>query len=228
MEFVKGALKIGLAIVFAVVMLSLLGALAKLAFDWHHGREAKKYEIVKYHELALSKPLNLKLYGKTKLVDGTMYVEVKFDGYPDYLNFPTNVTSEAAGFTILFLDSDGFTLKEERIPLRKFTALHENGKPTGISHEFTSFMTPETYVRLKRLNLTWNMQLDPPKRNIFDQFDEVKDKRLDPCAPNLSKAKRLKRLEKYGTVRQTGMGEYTAGNHVVKYLGGGSELYDCR
>ena len=211
-----------------MVILSILGGSAKLAYDSYHHQKAKKYELVKHHRLDLSNSLQLKLHVKTKLVDDTMYVDVSFEGFPAYLSYPANLNSETAGFSMLFLDSDGFTIREERIPLRKFARLTENGKPTGISSEFSSVMPIDAYRRFEGLNVTWNMLLDAPKPNIFDQFDDLEGKAPDPCAPNLSKAERLKRLEKYGTVRQTGTGEYTVGNRVVRYLGGRSELLDCR
>ena len=35
----------------------------------------------------------------------------------------------------------------------------------------------------------------------------------DPCASDLSKAERKRRLSKFGTIRETGLGTYEAGGH---------------
>lgn len=49
----------------------------------------------------------------------------------------------------------------------------------------------------------------------------------DHCAPNISRAERLKRLqENYGQVRQTGSSSFVAGGHSISFLTG-NRLYSC-
>jgi hypothetical protein len=48
----------------------------------------------------------------------------------------------------------------------------------------------------------------------------------DPCAPDLSRRERLRRLAAFGVVQQTGSGSYTAAGRTVEFLYGG-ELRRC-
>ena len=51
----------------------------------------------------------------------------------------------------------------------------------------------------------------------------------DPCAPNLSRAERLRRLATFGQVRETGLETYEAGTHSVTLgFGYGVGLISCR
>lgn len=65
------------------------------------------------------------------------------------------------------------------------------------------------------------------KVNPFDRFDEQLQ---DPCAPSLSRTERLKRLEKFGKIRELEDGEYHAGSHMVKYFpaSAGGGFWECR
>ena len=68
-----------------------------------------------------------------------------------------------------------------------------------------------------------NLKPKTPKKekNVFDQFDTDenlnKKESTDHCAPNLSKAERLKRLGLKGTVRETGANSYIAGGSYVTF-----------
>ena len=49
----------------------------------------------------------------------------------------------------------------------------------------------------------------------------------DPCAANLSRDERLKRLASFGNIRQNGEQEYSAGNHKVMFSSVDHSLLYC-
>jgi hypothetical protein len=68
--------------------------------------------------------------------------------------------------------------------------------------------------------------IDQQHSDSTAKVDEPKLNELDHCAPNVSKAERLKRLALNGVVRQTSDETYTAGNYEIIYVGG--SLISCR
>jgi hypothetical protein len=230
MSFFKGALKIAVAIVLAIAALSMLGGTAAYLYEAYQRKQAAPFEEVKTHWVDLTDSLQLKLIAKTKLVEQRLYAEFNFQGYPSYLEFPAN-RGDSTGLTLIFQDKDGFKIFEKFVALHDISAIHNKGVKSGLSYEFNEFMGVDTYRRISQATVSWHLSLEPPKAAAGKtDFGPDNDplSLFDHCAPNISKPERLKRLGKYGAVRQTGMGEYTVGEHKVHYLGGGSELYDCR
>ena len=125
-----------------------------------------------------------------------------------------------------FKDKDGFKVYEKTVTLREFTTMLDKGVAAGLAHEYDEFIGIETYARFDHVELMWNV--DTAVTKPFVEPDAVKwDAPADHCAPNISKAERLKRLSKHGTVRETGLNEYSAGGRSITFLST-TELLNCR
>lgn len=225
MGFFRGALKIGVAIMLSAVGLAILGGIASLTYDNYQKSKAIPYEVVKQWSFDATDPLGLKLTGKTKLVDGRIYVDLFFEGDPPFLKYPSNVLATNRRITIHFKDKDGFKVYEKAIGLHDFTNVRDKGARVGLAFEFNEFMDIDTYARLNHVYLTWHLDTTEPKPDVIPDLPGL-DK-PDHCAPNLSKAERLKRLARHGTVRETGLNEYSAGSRSVHFLNS-SELLGCK
>ena len=83
------------------------------------------------------------------------------------------------------------------------------------------------FVKLEQIKQNTEAEKQKKKVNPFNQFD---GQLQDPCAPNLSRTERLKRLEKFGKIRELEDGEYHAGGHMVKYFpaSAGGGFWECR
>ena len=66
----------------------------------------------------------------------------------------------------------------------------------------------------------------PPINETIAAVEKSKNE-PDHCAPNISKAERLRRLALRGTVRETGLNTYTTGNYEVVFISG-TELFSCK
>lgn len=224
MGFVKGAIKITVAIVLAVVALTILGFIANYIYETHQKSKATPYEAVKKWSLDATDPLALKLIGKTKLVDGRMYVDLLFSGNPQYLKYASSRPDPNRQITISFKDKDGFKVYEKSIGLHEFTKTLDKGKPVGLAFEFDEFISLDTYARFDHVELAWNFDTAEPKPVAVPSTLGTDN---DHCAPSLPKAERLKRLARHGTVRETGLNEYSAGGRSINFLNS-SEILNCR
>lgn len=224
MGFFKGALKITLAIVLAGVALAILGFGATYIYENYQKSKATPYEAVKRWSFDATDPLALKLIGKTKLVDGRMYVDLRFAGNPPYLRYSSNRPDANRQITINFKDRDGFKVYEKSIGLHEFSRIVDKGKPVGLAFEFDELISVDTYARFDHVDLAWNVDTADPKPVAAPSPVALDN---DHCAPGLSKAERLKRLARHGTVRETGLNEYSAGGKSVNFLGS-SEILNCR
>lgn len=105
----------------------------------------------------------------------------------------------------------------------------------GASREY---LTPEQIKEMEALNappkklvppedLPDNLKPKVVKKKFWENDIKVED--TDHCAPNLSRAERLKRLALKGNVRETGANTYTAGNGYVTYVtfGYSGDLISC-
>jgi hypothetical protein len=72
----------------------------------------------------------------------------------------------------------------------------------------------------------WNMNTTPPKLNRVAPDAAKPDLVADHCAPNISKSERLKRLSTHGTLRETGLNEFSAGSRSITFLST-TELLNC-
>lgn len=103
------------------------------------------------------------------------------------------------------------------------------------------FATPEEQKEIEALNAPPKKLVPPedlpdnlkPKivkkeKKPFNPDEYLNEKEnTDHCAPNLSRAERLKRLALKGNVRETGANTYTAGGGFVSFYTGGDSLMQC-
>jgi hypothetical protein len=227
-EFFKGAMKVATAIVVAVVVLSVLGWTAWKFQDMKEKSDAKQYEEIKLWRVDLKENLQMTLLARTKLVDGRLLTEVNVDGYPAYLTDPLlQAKNRDAGITLLFQDKDGFKVSSKPIAMREFSGIVDSkGARSGFRYEFDDYMSVADYARISKIRIEWTLETVIPPAPVVTKSPE--DAAGDHCAPNISKAERLKRLAKHGTLRETGAGGYEAGNREVLFNTYDSSLVYCR
>lgn len=222
--FLKGAAKIAVGLVLAVVVLVVLGFVWNSVKESRERAKAEPLAAVKAWEIGDAAALSLKISGRTKLVDGLLYGDFRFDGFPAYLRRPSN-WADGKGITLVFYDADGFKLHDKLIPMSAFSRMVDGkGEPGGLGYEFKEFMAVDTYARISRVGVQWTLDTSAPIETA-DALPFEKPK-LDHCAPRLSRAERLKRLAQYGTVRETGMDSFSAADRGVTFLSGG-EVLSC-
>lgn len=227
MGLFKGALKIAVAIVLAMVALGILGGIVAYLYEAHQKSKAQPYEVVKHWSYDASEPLGLRFTGKTKLVDSRLYADLRFDGNPPYLKYAANSSPNSkASITVHFKDKDGFKVYEKTVTLREFTTMLDKGVATGLAYEYDEFIGVETYAQFDHVELMWNVDMAATKPFVDPDAAKL-DAPSDHCAPNISKPERLKRLSKHGTVRETGLNEYSAGSRSITFLST-TELLNCR
>jgi hypothetical protein len=225
-EFFRGALKVATAIVVAVVALAVLGGGVWKFQEMKEKADARQYESIKLWPVDLKENLQVALLARTKLVDGRLLAEVNIDGYPAYLTDPRlQVKNHDAGITLLFQDKDGFKVHAKPISIREFSGIVDSkGVRSGLRYEFDDFMGVADYARISQLRVEWTLETAIPPSPVASNSTEG----ADHCAPNLPKAERLKRLAKYGALRETGVGGYEAGSHSVMFNTYDGSLIYCR
>ncbi len=235
--FLTSTLKIALAIVLALVTsVAIVAGGYKLWDDREKERiraEALLYEEVAFRQIDLRTQLNLNFTVETKVVDGFLYASVQGFGFPKYLEHPVNKNSGA--FILKFSDGDGFKLYEKSIPVRDFTTIVTGKVPTGISYHFKELISIGEYKRISKASIGWTVdenlipvvaQPSPPKPTAPPTTASKPIVTLpDPCAPGISKEERLRRLEKFGVLKQTGPDSYAAGNRAVVFYA--NSLMSC-
>ena len=228
-NFMTGVAKVAAAMVLAVLVLAVIGYGISEYREGARKREAQPFEEVKIWTPPVHEALGMKLRARTKVVDGMLYVDLTFQGYPQYLALPAMRARNADRWIkVEFLDHDGFKLFDKTVAIKEFTSIvGPDAKPDGLQYEFTQMVTLDDYRRWASAQVGWNVETKAPV--AFGDLNPVVDEKpkQDQCAPGLSKAERLKRLAQYGTVRQTGLGEYQAGGRRLVYLGDGAEMYSC-
>lgn len=226
-DFFKSTVKIATAIVLAAIALSLVGWIVWKVDDSRTKQEAKQYEVIKDWSVDLKANLGMQLYAKTKVIDGRLLMSTRIDGYPAYLSDPRLFAkNKGAGISLFFQDQDGFKVFEKSLTVSELNSVVDsNGKKTGLSHQFDEYINVENYKRFAQLSVQWTLETEAPAAPVPPPSSDAQ--LPDHCAPNLSKAERLKRLSQHGIVRQTGYGEYTAGNKSVNIFEDRT-LINCR
>lgn len=109
-DFFRSAFKVALAIFIAVIALSIAGwGVWKVQDTWDK-QDAKQYEVIKMWPVDLKENLQLTLLARTKLVDGRLFAEVNFDGYPAYLSDPRlEPKNRTASISLIFQDKCHFS-----------------------------------------------------------------------------------------------------------------------
>lgn len=227
-EFFRGAMKIATAIVVAVAALSVFGWGVWKLQDMKEKADARQYEAIKPWPVDLKENLQMTLLARAKLVDGRLLVAVNIDGYPAYLTDPRlQAKNSDAGITLLFQDKDGFKVHAKSIAIREFSGIVDSkGARSGLRYEFDGYMGVADYARISQLRVEWTLETAIPPTPVAIKSTEDVDG--DPCAPSLSKPERLKRLAKYGALRETGAGGYKAGGHEVMFNTYDWSLVYCR
>jgi hypothetical protein len=227
-DFFRSTFKIALAIFISVVLLSVAGWGVWIVQDLWTKRDAAQYEVIKLWPADLKKYLRLDLHARTKLIEGKLLAEVLIDGYPDYLSDPRlEAKNRDSSFILHFHDKDGFTVYQKSIQIREFSGIVDGeGRKSGLRFQFDEYMSPKEYARLEGLKVEWTLEtVLPSSKTPAATADALY---LDHCAPNLSKAERLRRLAKRGTLRQTGDGSYSAGSHSIDFFTHDNTLINCR
>lgn len=211
----KGAFKIAVAMFLAVLALSVVGGIVWKAFDYREKEAAKQYEAPKDWSVDLTKNLQVQLRAKTKLVDGKLFMSIAVDGYPAYLSEPPlSIRNSQGRFMLAFTDKDGFKLFEKDVPLIEMTKIiGANGKVGGLDYQFSQYTGIGDYPNFAKLDVGWNFDVELPKAAA--SVAPVNSNALDHCAPNLTRAERLRRLGLNGTVRETGYGEFSVGDKSI-------------
>jgi hypothetical protein len=227
-EFFRGVIKVAAAIVLAVIVLAAVGWGAWKFQDMKDEADTKQYEVIKLWPVDLKDNLQVTLLARTKLVGGRPLAEVNIDGYPAYLTEPRlQAKNRSAGITLLFQDKDGFKVQAKPIAIHEFSQIVDaKGARSGLRYEFTDYMSVADYARVSQLRVEWTLETVIPPTPVATNSAEASQG--DHCAPNLSKAERLKRLSKHGSVRETGVGGYQAGSREVLFSTYDASLVYCR
>ena len=227
-DFFRGSLRITFAIVTSVLLLFLIGWGGGRLLDLKEKADAKQYETIKPWEVDLQENLKVTLKVQTKLVNHQIFTKVYIEGYPPYLSDSRlQVKNRDAAFIITFQDKDGFKIHSKKIAINDFSkVVNAKGTPIGLRDEFQEFMSVDDYSRISNLSVQWSLDTVIPSAYVAPKSVDVKDS--DPCATNLSKAERLKRLANLGALRETGNGSYQAGNHEAMFSTYDGSLIYCR
>lgn len=225
-SFLLAAAKLATGLFLAGLALAIVIGLYSWAADSYERRQAQQYESTREWSADLSKNLGMQLHVKTKVVSGRLLLSVDVAGYPAYLADPRLAEQNRKAQLILnFIDSDGFRVLSQPIELSEFSAIvGTKGVEIGLRTQLEKYVSIEEYKRFKSLQVEWTLETKIPPAQVSDvQNDE---RLLDHCAPGISREERLKRLAKYGKLRETGVGFYSAGGRSVKFFYDG-KLLSC-
>ncbi len=223
LAFAKGLLKLALAIALAFVIAAAIVAGGYTFIDDREKArlraDAEPYEKVARRQIDLKKPLDLAFTVETKVVEGNLYVSIKADGHPKYLQHPTNRSN---GFILEFYDRDGFKLYNKFIPVKEFTTIVAEQNPTGLSFQFKEFISLNDYKRFSSASIGWTVDeklIPATAQPNLPAPSKPTVASPDPCAPGLPKSERLRRLAALGDVRQLANDSYSAGGRRVIFSG---------
>jgi hypothetical protein len=93
----------------------------------------------------------------------------------------------------------------------------------ALNGQFQEFVSIDTYKRFEKLVAEWTLETKLASKPNWEAAPVL----ADPCAPNLNKTERLKRLAQHGEVRQNGANTFSASNRTVAFFDDGT-LLDCR
>lgn len=221
-NFLLGAGKLATAFVSAIVALAVLGILANFGYEAYKKRQAKPFEETKIWTEDLSQHLGMTLMARTKLVDNSMYLSTNFTGSPPFLTDPSLVQRNRDGaITVSFSDADGFKLHEEKINMSAFTSnVNDKGEKAGLEYQSTKYMDVAQYARIASIGVSWHLETKPIPAVVQRDTPNL----LDHCAPNISRAERLKRLGAHGQIRESGKDSYEVGLRSLHFFYDGSLL----
>jgi hypothetical protein len=220
----SSALRLAAALTIASATLGTIGFAGYWAYTYPERQQAEQAEVMRTWSNDSSTSLGMKLRAKTKLTGGQMLIVLEFDGHPDFLSHPVN---QERGFYVEWKDADGFTHVNKYVKLSEFTTvLDHQSKPSGLSGQFGAFTTVSDYIKLEGMKLGWNIETETPQAKAAQPA--VGGSSSDHCAPGINRQERLRRLAEHGPIRETGYGEYTAGNHALYVMPSDGTLLSCR
>lgn len=214
--FGTSVLRLGASLTVAFVLTGVVASIAYWAYTYQDRTQARAAEASRQWTVDMSSNLSMKVQALTKLEDGVMRASVQFLGAPEYLSYPEN---QSRGFVFKWADGDGFVRVSKPLLLSEFTkSVDAKGQTTGLSVQFEQAASLHDYEKLQQLQVEWTVSTEAPKRPPMDPLSLAQlPSNEDPCAPGLSRAERLKRLARFGQVRETGLNEFTAGSHRVVF-----------
>lgn len=223
-DYVRSSMRLATSLFIAGTAILIVVGGAWFASDRWEKFQARQYETPKVWTVNLRNNLHFDLTAKTKLSDGRLFMTIRSDAYPPYLEYAR--ATKDANLVVNFVDKDGFKIHSKPLMLGSFmTNVDESGKPIGISFEDTEYMDVDTYASIAKLDVQWSFSTEVPQTA---SRSAPADALLDHCAPNLTKAERLRRLVQHGTVRQTGPGVYEAAGREVAFFTHDNSLLNCR
>lgn len=225
-SFLLAATKLATGLFLAGLALAIVIGLCAWAAKSYEHRQAQQYESIREWSADLSENLGLRLHAKTKVVSGRLLLSVDADGYPAYLADPRLAEQNRKAQLILhFMDSDGFRVLSQPIKLSGFSAIvGTKGEKVGLRTQLEKYVSIKEYKRFESLQVEWTLETKIPPAQVSDVQED--QRLLDHCAPGISREERLKRLSKYGKLRETGVGSYSAGGRSATFFYDGT-LLNC-
>jgi hypothetical protein len=229
-NFFLGSLKIGLGLAIALGVLIA----ASVAYDSLEERQAKaraqKHEGVVTWPLDATVTPDLQFSIRTRLLDGDLRAIVIAKGYPEFLSHPANASAKVV---FRFVDEAGFGVVDMDVPLHSLTRSGPTpDKISGLVGEAHVPLSVDRFERIKGVGFQYFIDTRAafvPEPKVVPSAPAPAlsaSDNGDHCAPGLSRAERLKRLARHGTVRDGGMGSFKAGGHHLMFsVGDGSLLY---
>ncbi|QIM50757.1 hypothetical protein [Hydrogenophaga crocea] len=229
-SFFLGATKIAVAIVVSFVVLAALAFGVWKVFDAQRIKEEESQAVLREWTSQTKSFLGFDVSAKTKWLDSRVYVSVHLSDAPHYMvDAPLREENLGRGIFVQFTDADGFKVFEHLVKLSDLSRNVDNeGKAIGFETQFDEFMPIDAYKRVQGFTVRWNLitKMSQPAPEPREP-PRPEQAGADHCAPGLTRAERLKRLSRFGQVRETGLGEYSAGARSVTFLSTG-ELLNCR
>lgn len=225
--FLKSTMRLTTAIFLSGLALIVVIGLGSVGYNAWEKSRAKQYETIKEWKADTQANLQFLLFARTKLVDGRLFLKVNTNAFPEYLKNPYLKAQKADQEVILnFVDADGFKVYSKSIAVKSFsTNVDSEGKPIALSFEADEVMDVRTYASMAHIDVQWTIDTTTPAN--LTAAETPPRQLLDHCAPNLSKAERLRRLAQHGEVRQTGDGNFSVGYRSLTFLHYDNSLLSC-
>lgn len=228
-EYLKSTMRLATALFLCIFALAVITGLGTAGYYYWQKTQAKEYETAKTWTSDLNSILQFSLAARTKMVDGRLYMIVTTDSLPPYMKYQLIAArqDESKGLFLNFVDKDGFKVFSKSIPLSSMSRIVDTtGKAVGLSFEADEYMNVATYASFSKLDVQWNLNTELPAAEVKPETSS--ETGPDHCAPNLTKAERLKRLSTYGKLRQTGDGAYAVGHRTVTFFTYDNSLLHCQ
>lgn len=227
--YLKSTMRLATALFLSFFALAVIFGLGTAGYSYWQKTQAKQYETAKTWTTDLNSILQFSLNARTKMVDERLYMIVTTDSLPPYMQYQLIAArqDESKGFFLNFVDKDGFKVFSKSVPLSSMSRIVDaSGKAIGLSFETDEYIDVAKYASFSTLDVKWNLNTELPVPEA--KTETTLEAGPDHCAPNLTKAERLKRLATYGKLRQTADGTYDVGNRTVSFFTYDNSLLNCQ